>query len=58
MVWSDGSKYLAVPEWHVELSLKKVGRFQRLLVVVVKDKTSSYASGTYPVLELTLSRME
>jgi hypothetical protein len=38
---SDDSKYLAVPEWHLELGRKEVGRFQRLLVVGVKDKTSS-----------------
>ncbi|HEY6331849.1 MAG TPA: hypothetical protein VI756_21155 [Blastocatellia bacterium] len=45
MIWSDDSKYLAVPQW-------TLGRQQRLLVISVHDRILGYAPEIYGVLEL------
>jgi hypothetical protein len=45
MIWSDDSKYLAVPQWTRD-------RRQLLLVISVHNKVSGYAPGIYSVLEL------
>ena len=44
-VWSDDSKFLAVPQW-------KRTQFQRLLVVSIERKGYGYAPGKFSVLEL------
>lgn len=45
IVWSDNSRYLAVPQWTRE-------RDQRLLVISLEDQSSGYAPGLFRVLEL------
>jgi hypothetical protein len=45
IVWSDDSRYLAVPQWTRE-------RDQRLLVISVEERSFGYAPGTFSVLEL------
>lgn len=45
IVWSDDSKYLAVPQWTHE-------RDQRLMVISLERKCSGYAPGLFHVLEL------
>ena len=45
IVWSDDSRYLAVPQWTRE-------RDQRLLVISLEDQSSGYAPGLFRVLEL------
>ena len=45
MIWSDDSKYLAVPQW-------TRNRQQLLMVISISNKASGYAPTTYRVLEL------
>jgi len=45
MVWSDDSRFLAVPEW-------TPNRQQRLMIISMEHRDSRFASGTYRVLEL------
>ena len=44
-VWSDDSKFLAVPQWIR-------GGQQRLLVISMEQRSVGYAPGTFDVLEL------
>jgi hypothetical protein len=44
-VWSDDSKFLAVPQW-------TQGKMQRLLVISMEQASVGYAPGIFRVLEL------
>ena len=44
-VWSDDSKFLAIPQWTQR-------RMQRLLVISIERATVGYAPGIFHVLEL------
>ena len=44
-VWSDDSKFLAVPQWTERM-------MQRLLVISIEQKTVGYAPDIFSVLEL------
>jgi hypothetical protein len=44
-VWSDDSKFLAVPQWTERM-------LQRLLVISIEQKTVGYAPDIFSVLEL------
>src|SRR5690349_10186999 len=44
-VWSDDSKFLAIPQWTER-------RMQRLLVISIDRATVGYAPGIFDVLEL------
>lgn len=45
MVWSEDSKYLAIPQWHL-------GSLQRVMIILINCGKAVYVPGTYPILEL------